>query len=206
MDTFREAMAFLLMGTLVYLSSTLIKQIGQDFASVLWFMLVLSLAAWVWGRSNRRSRKKHWRIILKVLPVVFILLSAKILLNFERDNIGQREDSPYWEDFDPQTLNQMIEQGQPVFLAFSAEWCTSCKINERTVLHTKKVQDLFKAKGVRRIKGDLTLSNDMAMEWIYRYDRAGVPLYLLYLPGEEPLILPEILSYAILEEALESLP
>ncbi len=63
-----------------------------------------------------------------------------------------------------------------------------------------------KKKGVRLMKADLTLGNETAMEWIYSHDRAGVPLYLLYLPGKDALILPEVLSLPILENALAGLP
>ena len=98
--------------------------------------------------------------------------------------------------------SSILQRYQPVrpivavFLAFSAEWCTSCKVNEKTVLEYRaEIRSLYsKEKGVRRMKADLTVSNPEAMEWLYRFGRAGVPLYLLYIPGEERLkILPEVL-------------
>ncbi len=55
MDTFREVMGFLLMGTAVYLSSTLIHQLGPAFSSFLWYLLFLALAAWFWGWTTRRG-------------------------------------------------------------------------------------------------------------------------------------------------------
>lgn len=206
MDKFREAMAFLLLGTVIYLSSTLIKQIGQGFSSVLWFLLVLSVAAWIWGWSSRQSRKKLWRRVFRILPLLMIIISARYLLVFDTSEASVRSDVSYWEKFDTDMVNEIIEADEPLFLAFSAEWCTSCKVNEKTVLHTDRTIELFERKGIRTIKGDLTVSNDAAMEWIYKHNRAGVPLYLLYLPGEEVQILPEILSFSILEEALSSLP
>ncbi|MBF9018434.1 MULTISPECIES: thioredoxin family protein [unclassified Oceanispirochaeta] len=206
MDKFREAMAFLLLGTVIYLSSTLIKQIGQGFSSVLWFLLVLSIAAWIWGWSSRQSRKKLWRRVFRILPLLMILFSARYLLVFDTSEASVSSDISSWEKFDPDMVNEIIEADEPLFLAFSAEWCTSCKVNEKTVLHTDRTIELFERKGIRTIKGDLTVSNDAAMEWIYKHNRAGVPLYLLYLPGEEVQILPEILSNSIMEEALSSLP
>lgn len=207
MDKFREAMAFLLIGTVIYLSSTLIKQIGQGFSSVLWFLLVLSVAAWIWGWSSRQSRKKIWRRFFKILPLLMILISARYLLVFDSSEAtAASSEVSYWERFDTELVNEIIKSDEALFLSFSAEWCTSCKVNEKTVLHTERTIELFERKGIRTVKGDLTVSNDAAMEWIYKHNRAGVPLYLLYLPGEEVQILPEILSYSILEEALASLP
>ncbi|MDC7233109.1 MAG: thioredoxin family protein [Spirochaetales bacterium] len=207
MDKFREFMAFLLMGTVIYLSSTLIKQIGPPFGSVLWFLLVLSLAAWIWGWSSRQSRKKLWRRIFRILPLLLILGSARYLLVFDDSESGVTvNSSSYWEQFDPDEVNSIIDEGEPLFLIFSAEWCTSCKVNERTVLNTDRAKDLFASKGIRTVKGDITVSNEEAMEWIYSQNRAGVPLYLVYLPGEEVKILPEVLSFSILEDAFTSLP
>ncbi len=203
MDRFREFMAFLLMGTVVYLSGTLIKQIGEGFSSMLWFLLVLSLAAWIWGWSSRSSRKKVWRRFFRIFPVLMIILSAVFLLDFDT-NQSFRISKGDWESFDPEEIKAGLEQ--PLFLAFSAEWCTSCKVNEKTVLNKEAVRNLFERKGVRKMKADLTVSNPEAMEWIYSFDRAGVPLYLLYLPGEEPRILPEVLNQNLIEEALSGLP
>ncbi|MDC7241903.1 MAG: thioredoxin family protein, partial [Spirochaetales bacterium] len=109
-------------------------------------------------------------------------------------------------EFSPQRVSELTDEGTPLFLAFSAEWCTSCKVNERTVLDTERGRELFEVKKVVRMKGDLTVSNEESMEWIYSHGRAGVPLYLLYLPGEEVQILPEVLSFQILEDAFAGLP
>ena len=203
MDRFREIMAFLLMATVVYLSTTLIKQIGTGFSSMLWFLLVLSLSAWIWGWSSRSSRKKLWRRIFRIVPALMIILSGIFLLNFD-DSGSPAVSIGNWESFAAEEIKTGLKE--PLFLAFSAEWCTSCKVNEKTVLNTNAVRDLFERKGVRMMKADLTVSNPEAMEWIYSYGRAGVPLYLLYLPGKEAQILPEILSRDLLEEALSGLP
>ncbi|WP_168203341.1 protein-disulfide reductase DsbD family protein [Oceanispirochaeta crateris] len=208
MDKFREAMGFLLLGTVVYLSSTLIKQVGTSFASFLWYLLILALAAWIWGWSSRQSRKRVWRNTFRIIPIVLILVSGFYLLDFQRDDSVShlRTQDSDWEAFDPELINQLRNEGTPLFIAFSAEWCTSCKVNERTVLSTEKTRLLFEQKGVRRMKADLTVSNPLAMEWIFRYERAGVPLYLLFLPGQDGKILPELLSANIMEEAFSSLP
>lgn len=206
MDRFREAMAFLLMATVVYLSSTLLKQLGTGFSSFLWFLLVLSGAAWIWGWSSRQSRKKFWRRFFVIVPVIGIAVSAYFLLDFSDSSPADLSKDSSWEEFSPQRVSELTDEGTPLFLAFSAEWCTSCKVNERTVLDTERGRELFEVKKVVRMKGDLTVSNEEAMEWIYSHGRAGVPLYLLYLPGEEVQILPEVLSFQILEDAFAGLP
>jgi len=204
MDKFREAMAFLLMGTVVYLCGTLIHQIGIQFISMLWFLLILAASAWIWGWSMKKSRKKLWRAIFILGPIFIILVSGFQLLNFDTEKIQSsvKSGSSFWEDFDSAETEKEIRNGVPLLLAFSADWCTSCKVNERTVFDTERTRSLFKNKNLKTIKADLTVSNPEAMKWIYKYGRAGVPLYLLFLPGQEVRILPEILTYRILEDAL----
>ncbi len=206
MDRFREAMAFLLMATAVYLSTTLLKQVGRGFSSFIWFILVLSVSAWIWGWSSKQSRKKFWRRFFVVLPMAGILVSGFFLLDFSGSAPDSQAKESYWSEFSSGEVARLTAANTPLFLAFSAEWCTSCKVNERTVLDTDRGRELLESRGIVSMKGDLTVNNPEAMEWIYSHGRAGVPLYLLYLPGEEVQILPEILTFQILEDAFSSLP
>jgi len=51
---------------------------------------------------------------------------------------------------------------------------------------------------------DWTNRDDVIAAELKRFGRAGVPLYLVYIPGTaEPEILPQTLSYRDLKEALE---
>jgi len=211
MDRFREVMAFLLMGTAVYLSATLIRQIGTGFISVLWFLLVLAAAAWVWGWNARTVRRKSVRRGILLGSFIMIALAAVLLPGryaLSDDTPGTAAGSALeenWEPFDPEKIEEYRGNDEPVFLAFSASWCTTCKINEKTVLYTEEASELFRTAGLRLMKGDLTVTNEEAMKMIYSFGRAGVPLYVLYLPGKEPVLLPELLSLSILEEALRPL-
>ncbi len=205
MDKFREFMAFLLMGTVVYLSGTLMKQIGESFITVFWYLLILALAGWIWGWIMRTARKRSVRNILILITTLAVLLSGTLLLG-DLDTpalTGQVSNQEgKWKVFSPEAIAEEREAGETVFLAFSASWCTTCKINEKTVLHTREVEKLFEEHNVKLYKADLTVTNETAMEWIYSFDRAGVPLYILYKKGEDPRVLPEILSFSLLENEL----
>ncbi len=206
MDKFREFMAFLLMGTVVYLSTTLIKQIGTGFITLLWYLLILALAGWAWGWIMVSARKRVTRNLLILLIGAFLVVSGVILFrNLDSpDNISTNSQlRGNWKEFSPESIERNRADGDTVFLAFSASWCTTCKINERTVLYTEEADRLFAEANVKLYKADLTKTNETAMEWIYSFNRAGVPLYVLYKKGEDPRLLPEILSLSILEEALK---
>ena len=206
MDKFREFMAFLLMGTVVYLSSTLIKQIGQAFISVAWYLLILALGGWIWGWIMRKARRKQTRNLLILITAGAVILSGVLILDDINAADGNKMEisslRENWQTFSPSAIEKDVENGETVFLAFSSSWCTTCKINEKTVLYTDEADKLFSDYSTKLYKADLTKTNEKAMEWIYSFDRAGVPLYILYKKGEEPEVLPEILSLSLLKEAL----
>ena len=206
MDKFREIMAFLLMGTVVYLSATLIKQIGTGFITLLWYLLILALGGWAWGWIMISVRKKITRNLLKIIIGAFIVVLGFVLFD-DFDSLENSESHTQmrrnWQNFSPESIEMNRINGETVFLAFSASWCTTCKLNERTVLYTDEADRLFEDFAVKLYKADLTKTNETAMQWIYSFNRAGVPLYVLYKKGEDPRILPEILSMSLLEDALK---
>ena len=93
-----------------------------------------------------------------------------------------------------------------VFIDFSAEWCLTCKTNEATVLFTKEIQNAFKEHQVHLLRGDFTMRNPIIQEWLTRFNRAGVPLYILYAAGKKnPIILPELITKDMILNALSTL-
>jgi len=95
-------------------------------------------------------------------------------------------------------------EGRPVFVDFTAAWCITCKVNKFTVLKSKKTAKLFERTDTEFLVADWTNKDDVIAAELKRHGRAGVPLYLVYKPGSaEPEILPQMLSYDILKEALE---
>lgn len=204
MNTFKELMGFILLATVLYLFSILRYQIGSDeILRVFLFLLLLGFFLWGYGKlvTPTSTPKKRW-IILGLL-VILSLSAADRLLQFDR---GPAETAPAvsgeWESFTPEALDTYRSEGDPVLVIFSAKWCTVCKLNEQSVLKTDRAAAFFKEKGIRVLYGDFTNGDPVIEEWIRSYGRAGVPVYAFY-PSERPYtLLPEVLSFSILEEKL----
>jgi thiol:disulfide interchange protein DsbD len=112
-----------------------------------------------------------------------------------------------WESFSEERLVKVLAQGRPVFLDFTAEWCITCQVNEKIVFSSEEVRDLIVKKNVTLMRADWTSKNPMITAALRRYGRNGVPLnVILASPSAEPVILPNILTPAIVREALEQLP
>lgn len=206
MNTFKELMGFILLATVLYLFSILRYQIGSDeILRVFLFLLLLGFFLWGYGKlaTPTSTPKKRW-IILGLL-VILSLSAASRLLQFDR---GPAETAPAlngdWESFTPEALDTYRSEGDPVLVIFSAKWCTVCKLNEQSVLKTDRAANFFEEEGIRVLYGDFTNGDPVIEEWIRSYDRAGVPVYAFYPPGSSYTLLPEVLSFSILEEKLSS--
>ena len=91
-------------------------------------------------------------------------------------------------------LKDAVAEEKPVFLYATADWCITCKVNERTVLKTTEVNEALSSRGYVRLVADYTNEDTDITEMLNSYGRNGVPLYVVIKPGEEPQILPQILT------------
>jgi thiol:disulfide interchange protein DsbD len=110
-----------------------------------------------------------------------------------------------WEPFSPERLDASVREGRTVFLDLTADWCWTCKVNERTVLADDEVEAAFLANEVLALKGDWTRKDPRITEILRRHNRAGVPFYAVY-PADrpdEPIVLPEIINKRLVLESLE---
>ena len=100
-----------------------------------------------------------------------------------------------------------MAQGRPVFVDFTAAWCLSCKVNEAVALDTDAVKQAFARNNVALFRADWTHSDPTISNELRKYNRDGVPLYLLYSPKNKdtPQVLPEVLTPGIVLDALKKL-
>jgi thiol:disulfide interchange protein len=104
------------------------------------------------------------------------------------------------QPFSEATLAQLRRQNRPVFAYFTADWCLTCKVNEKAAIETADVQKAFKKHNVAVLVGDWTNGDPVLGRFIEAHNRAGVPLYLYYAPGAtEPQVLPQVLTKSMLE-------
>jgi thiol:disulfide interchange protein len=87
---------------------------------------------------------------------------------------------------------------------FTADWCLTCKLNERRVLADPRVTAALERAGAARFRADWTRRDAGIGSELARHGRAGVPLYLVYAAGEpdRPQVLPELLSVDLVLDAL----
>jgi thiol:disulfide interchange protein DsbD len=106
----------------------------------------------------------------------------------------------------PLAVEQALAAGKPVFAYFTADWCLTCKLNERMAIDTDETRAQLRGAGYAVLRGDWTQRDEAIRRELARHGKAGVPLYLVYstaAPGE-PRVLPELLSQSTLTQALRN--
>jgi thiol:disulfide interchange protein DsbD len=102
-------------------------------------------------------------------------------------------------------LEKRLGEGKPVFIDFTAEWCLTCKVNEKTVLADNDVIEEFRRTGTVPLKADWTNRNPEITSLLAKFGRSGVPLYVLF-PADDPsspVVLPEVITKGMVLEALK---
>ncbi|MBI4716611.1 MAG: thioredoxin family protein [Planctomycetes bacterium] len=102
-------------------------------------------------------------------------------------------------------MQAAVQAGRPVFVDFTAAYCTVCKVNKAVAINTPEVQERLKAGGVVAFQGDFTRGDPAIFAELQKRGRVGVPLNLIFPPGrpEAPIILEPQLTKAYLLEKLD---
>lgn len=207
METFKQFLAFPLAFTCIYFVWVFAQQTGINGAAFLLAALVwLALAAWTYGRFVQKSPRIAYlfTILLSIASILNIYWACITSYDIDASAVTTQKsiEASVWS---PQAVQEALEQGSPVFIDFGAAWCLTCQINEKTVLASSEIKQLFKKKGVVFFKADWTNHSDEITEALRNYGRTGVPLYVYYDPKKpnNPLLLPEILTVNIVKSHLE---
>ena len=200
MENFKQFLAFPLSLTSVYFIWIFAKQAGNDGAALLLVAAVLTaLAAWIYGKWGVTAPKKAWALVIFV--GLLVLLTLRWACSFTATSVP----SAGVQAWSPETVQSALAEGHPVFIDFGADWCLTCQVNEKTVLNTQEVQELFKKHNVVVLKADWTNKNEQITRELRKYGRSGVPLYVYYDPANPsvPQLLPELLTPGLLRALFE---
>ena len=194
METVRQALAFPLYGTALWLLWVLGHQTDIDRVLVAALgMLVVALALWLAARRPRPVRIAAMAVLLAglALPALWV---------------PERPGDRVWEPFAQARLDQLRAAGVPVFVNLTADWCITCLANERIALSSPRFRAALAQGGIRYLKGDWTRYDPEITALLRAHGRSGVPLYLFFRPHQEAQILPQLLTEQTVLEAVDAAP
>ena len=197
MERFRRWMA-LPMGLTALALAWLVWRIGGwEFLALVAVLAGLGLGGLALvGLFQRRGRGGRGVIALSLIAVLGVGLA---LLPAPQAQLRAEASILDPVPFSEEALATARASGQPVFVWFTADWCVTCKVNERVAIERESTRAAFEEAGVIAMRADWTRRDEEISRMLTRQGAAGVPLYLWYAPGGDAEHLPQVLTPDLLE-------
>ena len=203
MTHFKELVGFSFLGAVIWLGWIVGQTTGvAGMTRYFGFILAIGLVSWIFGIMQAAEVK------LRVGLLVVTLLAGSLgagLLHFEFVRVVRDEGPIAWQDYDEDAIAAELAAGRPVFVDFTADWCATCKTNERLIIESEPVVAAIEEHNVATYVADWTLPDERIEAALASHGRASVPMYLVYAPTRpnEPVVLPEILTIGRVVSAIE---
>ncbi|MCI4645744.1 MAG: thioredoxin family protein [Hyphomonadaceae bacterium] len=175
--------------------------------AVAWLVMGAALVAFgIWALKTAGGRLKPIAMVAGALALIgglsLPLSTARTLDPSETSSTAYaaRYETEPWS---PERVAELTAEGRGVFVDFTATWCMICQANKRTTLTKPDVLAAMEAANITFLVADFTNKDPVIAEELKQRGRPGVPMYLLYGPGQhEPALLPQTLSPALMKREI----
>ncbi|WP_035601027.1 thioredoxin family protein [Haloferula sp. BvORR071] len=194
MESFKQAMSFLLIGAAGFFFWVYMDHVEPDVLLLVIFgMVFIAMAGWIYGRWATPYRSAKARNIGRFATVLFAALGFYLATG------------PYkglhWERWSQGKVDDYLDKDVPVYVDFTAKWCATCQVNKK-VAYTPEVVALFKERGIIPLRADKTKPDPEIDAKVAEFGRAAIPVNVLYVPGKDPIVTPEILTPDYMKELI----
>lgn len=217
MERLKQFFAFPMFLTAIWLLWVLAQQTGADgLAGALTAIVALVFAIWL-----LKTPLKGAGVWVSGGLAALVLIAGGILLAPLARNgadpasgnlAGGAPSSPMLrtghlpaEAWSPARVAALMAEGRPVFVDFTAAWCVTCRVNTANSLDRPEVARAFDRTRAVLLVADWTNRDPAIAAELARFNRPGVPLYLVYRPEapDSPRVLPQLLSTKMVIAAIE---
>jgi thiol:disulfide interchange protein len=205
MEKFKNAMGFPMLATAVWLMWVYCSR-EDDALWVGLFLVILALAAWIWGQFVQRGTRR--RVLAVVICLLLLGADYGVILEGQlqwRSPPQSKKAGIDWQVWSPAAVDEARRAGHPVLVDFTAKSCLTCKLNLASSLEIDRTRAKLKQIGAVSFKADYTTEDPVIGQELRRFSASGVPLVLVYSKdqGLEPQVLPTFLTPAIVLDALD---
>ncbi|KFE68287.1 Cytochrome c-type biogenesis protein DsbD, protein-disulfide reductase [Hyalangium minutum] len=205
MERAKQLLGFALLGTAVWLVWVVGGLAGVDgMARLLAFLVAVGLGAWLYGLAQAAEGTR--KVVRVAAAVLVLVATGGFTLRFDGTAPAARASTvSEAQPWDEAAVAAALKAGQPVFIDFTADWCLTCKFNERTVLTREDVRAAFTQHQVAFFVADWTRRDARISAKLGEHGRAGVPMYLVISPStpDKPEVLPELLTSDLVIQAVQ---
>ncbi len=194
----KEFAGFVLMGTVIF-----IVHILQDDYTIPALVMLLGIALGLWMIGNLYDINSHIRHKTTVRVTAIVLTAVICLFGF---NLTLKSETELpWKPFTESTLSASLAENKTVLIDFTADWCLTCKRNEKFALNTQETLDLVKNHDVVTLYADYTGESEEIRRWLEKFESISVPLTVIFPAGQpdEAIVLRDLYTQATLLENLK---
>lgn len=200
METFKQFLAFPMLATVIWLVWVFLAQ-TSSFAQVLLLSGLLAFALFIWLASISQGHKANLALLLALVTVVYVSVKAS---NVNRSELLVRQGTlQLGQNYSEQKLLELRSKEQVVLVNMTADWCITCKVNEQIAFSDQALQQVLQQQNVHYLIGDWTNKNQTILQYLTKYQRSGVPLYVVYAGSSSEQVLPQILTPEIVINAIK---
>lgn len=204
MERFKVAMGFPMLATALWLVSLVVDKYGERAWWIGIFLVFVALAAWIFGTFIQRGERRKGLAIAFLLATLalgyFWALEGQLRwrepIKANASDIATVRNAPRnydWQRWSVSAVERAQANGQVVIVDFTAKWCITCNTIVKPALEREAVIARLKEKNVAAFIADYTDYPPEISQEMKRYQRAAVPLVLVFPPraGAGPQILPD---------------
>lgn len=226
METFKQAMGFVLLGTVVFMFTYMPAALIVPTVALLFGLWA---ACWWIGRTPLTAEipqtVRAWVVgavgagLVGWFSFSFLsdLMSHRFLKAVDREialrqtNVAaepkavRSEHELPWQPFTVERLKKLTSENKTVMVDFTADWCQTCKFLEAKVLNTKEVRDAVQQHQVETLVADWTSPNPVINDMLTALGSEQIPVLAIFPAGKpnEPIVLIGGYSKATLIKRIE---
>ncbi len=181
MVTFKVVCGFILMGTVIFLMSSL--KVNWILPLMI-LLLAIGFSLWMIGQLYTINSPGRRRWTVRTFAALVSGVGCWMAMGLADEKPGVHE-LP-WQAFDGVKLKTELRQGRTVFVDFTADWCLACKSNKKLAYNTADTLERVKKHNIVTMKADWTDGSPAIEEWLNAFDSVSIPLAIIF-PGDDPL-------------------
>jgi suppressor for copper-sensitivity B len=203
MITLRRILGFALLGTAAWLVSVLAVQAGTLAALSVGACLAAVLVL-LWAQQHLGGFQRAGALISLTTVGVLAFVPSSL---FPAGGLADQAPIAHrlWRPFDAAQISKLVAEGHVVVVDVTADWCITCRVNEKLVLDRAPVVTALGRSNVVAMKADWTRPSEPIARYLAGFGRYGIPFSVVYGPdAPHGIPLPEILTSASVMAALKT--
>ena len=199
MITFKKILGIVLITTSIWLIYVISTQLGYK-AAITIFLLILLIKFIITEKEILNSKTRA--IIFAILISLSYFLPHNLYVEKQyNETIAES----VWQEYTPDLIPSLIDEGYVVLLNISASWCSTCALNNITTIENISVINAMKKLKVIAMKADISKNTSNEVIALMKLkNHHGIPFTLIY-SKQHPKgkTLPTILTPGIFMSAMK---